>query len=31
MIESERNLWFWNFFYNVVFPDIDRVLTLQIY
>lgn len=31
MIESERNLWWWNFFYNVVFPDVDRVLTLQIY
>ena len=31
MIESERKLWLWNFFYNVVFPDIDRVLTLQIY
>lgn len=31
MIESERKLWWWNFFYNVVFPDIDRVLTLQIY
>ena len=31
MIESERALWMWNFFQNVVFPDIDRVLTLQIY
>lgn len=31
MIESERNLWVWNFFYNVVFPDIDRILTIQIY
>ena len=31
MIESERALWLWNFFRNVVFPDIDRVLTLQIY
>ena len=31
MIESERSLWMWNFFRNVVFPDIDRVLTLQIY
>lgn len=31
MIESERALWVWNFFYNVVFPDIDKVLTLQIY
>lgn len=31
MIESERNLWMWKFFYDVVFPDIDRVLTIQIY
>ncbi len=31
MIESERALWMWNFFRNVVFPDIDRVLTLPIY
>lgn len=31
MIESERSLWVWNFFRNVVFPDIDRVLTIQIY
>ena len=31
MIESERNLWYWNFFRDVVFPDLDRVLTLQIY
>ena len=31
MIESERDLWVWNFFRNVVFPDIDRVLTLKIY
>lgn len=31
MLKSERNLWIWNFFRNVVFPDIDRVLTVQIY
>lgn len=31
MLESERKLWLWSFFENVVFPDIDRVLTLQIY
>lgn len=31
MLESERNLWVWNFFYNVVFPDVDRVLTLSTY
>lgn len=31
MIESERNLWIWNYFYNVVFPDVDRVLTINLY
>ena len=31
MIESERELWLWNFFYNVVFPNVDRVLTLETY
>lgn len=31
MIESERTLWVWNFFRDVVFPDLDRVLTLRIY
>ena len=31
MIESERAVWMWNFFHDVVFPDIDRVLTIQIY
>lgn len=31
MIQSERELWIWNYFVNVVFPDIDRVLTLKIY
>ena len=31
MIESERALWMWNFFRDVVFQDIDRVLTTQIY
>lgn len=31
MIERERALWVWNFFYDVVFPDLDKVLTLQIY
>lgn len=31
MIESERSLWLWNYFYKVVFPDVDRVLTLNIY
>lgn len=31
MIQSEHELWQWNFFNDVVFPDIDRVLTLMIY
>ena len=31
MIESERNLWMWNFFDTVVYPDIDRVLTINMY
>ena len=31
MIEQERNLWLWDFFYSVVFPDIDRVMTIPIY
>ena len=31
MIESERNLWLWNFFQNVVFKDVSKALTLSIY
>lgn len=31
MLKSEQELWQWNYFNNVVFPDIDRVLTLMIY
>ena len=31
MIESERILWNWLYFYDVVFPDINRVLTLSVY
>lgn len=31
MIESEINLWKWNFFLDVVFPDVDKVLTSPIY
>lgn len=31
MITSERELYLWNFFERVVFPDIDRALTLKIY
>lgn len=31
MLEQERKVWLWNYFFTVVFPDVDRVLTLQIY
>lgn len=31
MLQSEIELWQWDFFNNVLFPDIDRVLTIQIY
>ena len=31
MIQSERDLWTWNFFNTVVFPDCDKILTLSIY
>lgn len=31
MIESERELWKWNFIYNVVFPSIDKILTICTY
>lgn len=31
MLQSERDLWVWNYFYDVVFPGLDRVLTLRIY
>lgn len=31
MITSERELYMWKFFYDVVFPDVDKVLTLAIY
>lgn len=31
MIQSERDLYLWNIFYKVVFPDIDKILTLDIY
>ena len=31
MIESERELWTWNFFQNVVFPDLTKLLALRIY
>ena len=31
MITSERDLWKWDFFRDVVFPDINKVLALSIY
>lgn len=31
MLQSERDLWIWNFFRDVVFPDVDQILTLRIY
>lgn len=31
MIEAERNIWMWNFFDTIVYPDIDRVLTINMY
>ena len=31
MIQSQRELWIWNFFRDVVFPDLDRYLTLAVY
>lgn len=31
MIESERRLWVWDFFHDVVFPDINRFLALSVY
>lgn len=31
MLESEMGLWKWSFFENVVFPDVDKILTIPIY
>ena len=31
MIDSEIKLWQWNYFENVIFPDLDRYLTLKVY
>lgn len=31
MIQSERDLWQWNFFRNTVFPDLDKILTSPLY
>jgi len=31
MLQSERDLWMWSYFYDVVFPDVDDVLTIPVY
>lgn len=31
MLQSERDLWMWSYFEKIVFPDLDRVLTIPIY
>ena len=31
MLQSERDLWKWNYLTEVVFPDLDSVFTLKIY
>ena len=31
MIESERELWLWNFFRDIVFPDVAKALTISLY
>lgn len=31
MLQSDIDLWKWSFFYDVLFPSLDRVLTLPIY
>ena len=31
LLESERSLWMWSFFEDVVFPGIDRVMTIDTY
>lgn len=31
MIQSERDLYIWNFFLDVVFPDLDKIFTLKCY
>jgi len=31
MLQSEHELWMWNFFTDVVFADLDRELTLAVY
>lgn len=31
LVADERELWLWNFFLDVVFPDVDKILTIPIY
>lgn len=31
MLQSERDLWMWSYFYDVIFPDVDEVLTIPVY
>ena len=31
MLQSEHELWLWNFFFDVVFPDLDKILCLYVY
>jgi len=31
MIQSERELYLWNFFYKIVFPSVDKTLTIATY
>lgn len=31
MLESEKELWLFDFFINIVFPDLDKIITLNVY
>lgn len=31
MLQSEIDLWRWNYFYDIVFPSLDKLLTIPIY
>ena len=31
MIESQRKLWLWDFIDSVVYPDVDKILTIPIF
>ena len=31
MIQQERDVWMWKFFDDVVYPDVDRVLSITVY